>query len=357
MSVRRWRSLLFVPANAGDLLARAHLKGADGLIIDLEDGVDAADKETARAAIPILLPRLMSFGTDLVIRINAGWLNVIADLHVAIRKEVAAIVVPKAEEPDSLRALSEVIRQLEVERGLEQPGIPLIALVESPRGLARALELASVPRVCALALGSEDFSVAIGAAPTASGLDLPCRQLALAAATRALQCLAVPFPIGSFKDLTGFRSAIQLARSIGCTGALCVHPAQVAAANECFTPSEQERAQARQIVAAWDSPARAGRAVIVVDEKMVDLPVVARARNVLGQSASARQREPAFAADTVIALASLSGHPLLDPDIAARIAVGAGTAVRAVAANVTTSLFDCPPDAFSRALEELADSD
>jgi citrate lyase subunit beta/citryl-CoA lyase len=280
----RWRSLLFVPTDSSDRSARAARKGADALILDLEDGVSQVAKTTARAALPALASRLSSAGAKLLIRVNGGWRAALADLEVAVRHDVAALVVPKCEEPDRLGALAEIMSELESERGLTERSIALVALVETPLGLARASELAMAPRVLALAFGSEDFSLSLGVRPTAEALDLPCQQLSLAAAARGLQCLAMPFSIASIRDLEGFRSAANRARAIGCTGALCVHPDQVAIANTCFGPTKEERTAAHRIVMAWDSEVRAHRSVIEVDGVMVDLPVVERARRVLGRA-------------------------------------------------------------------------
>jgi len=115
-------------------------------------------------------------------------------------------------------------------------------------------------------------------------LDLPCKLVALAAASRGLAALGAPASISEFRDLDGYREAIRRARAIGLSGALCIHPAQVAIANEGFAPSAAEIAQARDIVEAWEKGG--GRGVVAANGRMIDAPVVARARRVLAGAGS-----------------------------------------------------------------------
>jgi citrate lyase subunit beta/citryl-CoA lyase len=148
-------------------------------------------------------------------------------------------------------------------------------------GLAQAAALAAVPRVAALALGTEDFSLALGVAPTAEVLDLPCRQLALAAATRGLQCLAMPMSIAQWRDLEGFAAAADRAFALGCTGALCVHPSQVDVVNGRFETPDSTLSAARRVLAAWEEAQANGSAVVQIDGVMIDRPVAERARRLL----------------------------------------------------------------------------
>jgi citrate lyase subunit beta/citryl-CoA lyase len=277
-----WRSLLFVPANAPPgFLARAHERGADGLIIDLEDGVASSAKANARAGLGELLKGLTGKGADLLVRINASWAEAVLDLRAAVNPSLAAIVVPKVEETSRLEVISEMMAEFENEQELPTGAIGLVALIETPRGLSRAAQLAAVPRVVALALGPEDMCLVLGVNPTPDVLDLPCRQLALAAATRELQCLAMPISLAAISDSQGFASAADRAFEVGCTGALCVHPSQVKIANERFAPDAQARIAAERTLSAWRVAQAEGKSVVEFEGIMIDAPVAERARRLL----------------------------------------------------------------------------
>jgi citrate lyase subunit beta/citryl-CoA lyase len=281
MNMANWRSLLFVPADAQNLLARAHLRGADGLILDLEDGVGASAKTAAREGLEAVVAGLEDKGVDLLVRINVGWRAAFLDIAAAVRASVVALVIPKAEDSARLEVISAMVAEFESERGLPLGGIGLVALIESPLGLARAARLAAVPRVTALALGSEDFSLALGVMPTSEALELPCRQLALAAATRGLQCLAMPISIAELRDGEALGAAAERASAVGCTGALCVHPMQVQIANARFAPDQRALLAAENLVAAWERAQAAGKSVVQLEGAMIDKPVVERARRLL----------------------------------------------------------------------------
>jgi citrate lyase subunit beta/citryl-CoA lyase len=276
-----WRSLLFVPADAHRLRARAHERGADGVIIDLEDGVASTAKAEARAGLSELLDDLKGKGAELLVRINVSWAEAVLDLRAAINPSLAAVVIPKVEEVSRLEVISEMVAELENEQELPTGAIGLVALIESPRGLSRAVELAAVPRVVALGLGPEDMCLALGVNPTPDVLDLPCRQLALAAATRELQCLAMPISLAEIFDSQAFGVAADRAFAMGCTGGLCVHPLQVTIANDRFAPDEHALVAAERTLDAWRISQTEGKSVVEFEGKMIDAPVAERARRVL----------------------------------------------------------------------------
>lgn len=276
---RGWRSALFVAANDVARIAKIHTRGADAVILDLEDAVPAADKPTARAGIAATAEQLTALGQTVAVRINNHWRDAVADLDAAVLATVTALVVPKVECPHRLAVLTEMIGEWEAARALPVGHIGVIALIEAPAALQRMAEIAALPRVTGLALGTEDFSLALGTAPTPHSLDLPCRLLAFAAAERELMALALPISIGAFDDDAAYANAIASARALGLTGALCIHPKQVALLNAGFAPSAAEIAEAEAIVAAWD--ARGGINAIKLGERMIDPPVAERARRLL----------------------------------------------------------------------------
>lgn len=270
-----WRSLLFVPADDTTRLAKAATRGADALILDLEDAIPPARKASARKALARAIPPLAEQGATLAVRINAGWRDAIADLEAAVRPEVAAVMVPKVENVARLITVGEMIGEFAAERSLvERPGI--IALIESPAGIAALHDIAGAPGLIGVALGSEDFSLALGAPPTPESLDLPCRAMALAAARHGVMALGLPVSIATIDDADAWARGISTARAVGMTGALCIHPRQIAPANRRFAPSDADIATARRVIEAWD--ATDGSGVMLFEGRMIDLPVVLAAR-------------------------------------------------------------------------------
>lgn len=278
-----WRSLLFVPADDTIRLAKAATRGADALILDLEDAIPPARKASARDALAQTIPLLAAQGASLVVRINAGWRDAVADLEAAVRPEVAAIMVPKVENVARLVTVGEMVGEFVAARGLAQ-GPGMIALVESPAGIAALQDIGGAPGLVGMALGSEDFALALGVPPTPESLDLPCRAMALAAARHGMMALGLPVSIATIEDVDAWARGIVAARAVGMTGALCIHPRQIAPVNRGFAPSDTDVAAARRIIEAWD--ATDGTGVILFEGRMIDLPVVLAARRTVEQAAA-----------------------------------------------------------------------
>lgn len=276
--IASWRSLLFVPADQPRRLEKAHDRGADAVILDLEDAVSAQDKAAARAAAGEAVGVLAVRGVEVLVRINSALREGLADLEAVTRPGLTAVMAPKVKDAWRLVALSEALDDLEAERGLPVGSVGLTALIESPAALPRLEAIAGAPRVVALAFGGEDFSADLGAPPTFAALGQACQQVAYAAAGACVGALGVPASIGEFRDLAAWRAGLEQARAMGMTGALCIHPDQVAHANAAFTPRAEETAHAEAVLEAWEA---AASGVGALDGKMIDAPVAARARRVL----------------------------------------------------------------------------
>lgn len=277
-----WRSLLFVGADQPARIAKAGARGADAIILDLEDAVPTAAKAAARVGLDHAIASLADQRQSVVVRINAPWRLAVADLEAAIRPGVAAIMVPGCESTGRLATLDEMLGEWEAERRLDAGSVGVIALVESAAGLMNLERLARAPRVIGLALGTEDLALDMAVAPSAALLDLPSRQLAIAAHAAGVMALAVPISIAIFADQEAYGSACAAGRAYGVNGAICIHPRQVAIANATFRPSPAELAEARALLAAWQSRGDSG--VLVLDGRMIDLPVVERARRLVARN-------------------------------------------------------------------------
>jgi citrate lyase subunit beta/citryl-CoA lyase len=281
-SLPLWRSMLFVPANVSKFVDKAHERGADAIILDLEDSVPLAEKVSARAQLADAARSVSANGADVVVRINSTLRLAAADLEAAIDTSVQAICVPKVNGATQLQWISESIEELEVERGLPVGQTRLIALIESTAALARINEIAnSTPRLVAMILGPEDFSSSAGMEPAWDGLLYPNQQVVFAARSAGILPLGFVGSIGQYSDLPAFRETICRSRKLGLRGGFCIHPDQVQIMNEAFAPSSDEVQQAKGVLAAYEQALCEKRGSAEYQGKMIDAPVVARAREVL----------------------------------------------------------------------------
>ena len=289
-----WRSLLFVPANNGRFIDKAHTRGADAIILDLEDSVPARERPDARRKLMQSVELAARGGADVLVRINAQPDESAADLEAAVHTGVAALLVPKVEDAETLHGLSAHVALLEAQRGMTIGGVRFVVLVESAAGLlhAEAIARADVRNV-ALELGGEDFALSTGMLPDAETLALP-KQMALYAARAAgLMPLGILGSIADYADLDAYRATAERSRRFGFEGAACIHPSSVPILNDVFTPSPAQAAHARRLVDAYADARRAGSGAVSVDGKMVDVPVVERAQALLARLAAIRAREAA----------------------------------------------------------------
>ena len=277
-----WRSMLFVPAHVDRFVATAHTRGADAYILDLEDSVPLAHKEEARKKISGGAKLVSQRGAGALVRINSEAELAAADIDATLDVTISAIIVPKVVTQDSVRTIASCLAELERKRDIPDGHTRLIAQIEDVRALPRLDEIAtSSPRLLGLSLGSEDFSASVGMDPIPEALLWPNQQVLFACARANVLAFGFPASIADYSDLVAFRRHIQLARKLGFVGAFCIHPSQVSVLNEEFTPSTAEVAQARELIAAYEDAQAQGRSAVEYRGRMVDPPVVARARMVL----------------------------------------------------------------------------
>ena len=287
-----WRSALYVPANVPRFIDGAHRRGADAIIVDLEDSVPIAERPAARRDLLATAENVSRGGADVIVRINRPWRQAMLDLEACISPRVTALAVTKVDSADHIRLVAEVVSELEAERGMTVGTTKFTAMIETADAWFRMGEIAKAdPRIVALTLGGEDFALSVGMLPTAEGLLMPKQQLAIAARAAGILPLGFIGTVADYKDLDAFRETIRRSRRLGFRGASVIHPAQVPILNEEFAPSADEVASARRIVAAYDEAVAAGRGSISVDGKMVDVPVVLRAQAVLAISDAIKERE------------------------------------------------------------------
>jgi len=279
------RSLLFVPATSGHLLAKAAQRGADALVVDLEDAVPPARKQEARSLAAEAVARLAG-EAPVLLRVNAEpeWLA--QDIAAAPLDRLAAVMLPKVESAQQVQALAAALAR-------HGPAVPIVVLVETARGVVRAAEIAQAhPSLVALGFGAEDYAAEMSVAPLPLSLRWPAQQVTTCARAWQLPCWGLPGSVAETEDMAAFGALVAEARALGFTGTVCIHPRQVEVANAGFGPTAQELDWARRVLEA-DADARSrGLGALVLDGRMVDRPIVERARNWLAQAGLAQDPKP-----------------------------------------------------------------
>jgi citrate lyase subunit beta/citryl-CoA lyase len=280
------RSLLFVPADSERKLARAPQSGADALILDLEDSVVPANRPVARAQARAFLDASGGAGFCRYVRINPLASGVaLDDLAAVTSGRPDGVLLPKCV-PEDLRTLDHYLAAFEAASGLAQGAIRVVAIAtETPAAMFALGGYAGVsPRLEGITWGAEDLAACLGgdnrrADGVYDDVYRLARSLCLLAAAAA-GVMAIDTIYTDFKDEAGLAAEAAAARRSGFTAKMAIHPAQIVAINQAFTPSEADLAWARKVVAVFADHPEAG--TIALDGKMVDKPHLTLARRLLG---------------------------------------------------------------------------
>jgi citrate lyase subunit beta/citryl-CoA lyase len=289
------RSLLFIPGDSDKKLSKADTAGADAIVLDLEDSVAQDHKPDARAKVAAFLADRPAGQrrSELWVRINAlDDSAALSDLAAVVTGAPDGVMLPKCAGAAGVHVLSHYLDALEVQAGLARGGICVLPVATETA--AAALQLpsfanASLPRLRGMTWGAEDLSAALGAASNldeSGGWALTyriARSLTLLAA-HAANVQAIDTLYVDFRDQEGLRRSCRAARAEGFSGRIAIHPAQVAAINESFTPSQAELDHARRVIAAFDAVPGAG--VVGLDGKMLDIPHLKQAKAILAAACS-----------------------------------------------------------------------
>jgi citrate lyase subunit beta / citryl-CoA lyase len=279
-----WRSLLYVPVHIEKFVAAASSRGADAIILDLEDSVPPDQKAHARTLVRSAAERIAREGVDVVVRINRPLALAVRDIEAAVGGAVAALSLPKIESAAHVQLLAEAVAEIEIERGLPPGHTRFIVLIESALGLAAIADIARAsPRIVAMILGGEDYALDLGMEASDATLLLPKQQLIQACAMARIMPLGTMGSIARLDDSAAYLELARRSRRFGYVGSSCIHPRQVPLLNEAFAPSADELAYAARVVEQAALAERAGRGAFALDGKLVDAPIVARARRLLAR--------------------------------------------------------------------------
>jgi citrate lyase subunit beta/citryl-CoA lyase len=275
------RSLLFVPANRDNMVARAHQTPADVIVLDLEDSVPPSEKEITRAKLRSAIGSLKAAGKTVHVRVNGLDTGLTKDdLAAAIGPGPDGVILPKAEAARDVRQFDILIREQEMRNGLHPGDILMFPHVESARGVLRCEEIGQASsRIAGISLGGEDYVASLAVPRSAEALEYARRVVINVCSAYGLLPLDVVYPV--INDEAGLTAEAAYCRAIGFKGKYCIHPGQVETVNRAFSPVTEEVEAARRAVAAFDEAMSRGQASVQVDGKMVDTPVARRARDLI----------------------------------------------------------------------------
>lgn len=273
------RTMLFMPGNNPGMLQNGGVFGADALILDLEDAVAPQEKDAARLLVAQALQTVDYATSEKVVRINPLDTFAAEDIKAIVPCRPDALLVPKVEKPEDI---IEVVRMAAAAEQSGQPPVKLIALLETPAGIAEAYRIAKADaRVVALAFGAEDYTAALGAKRTKEGTEIfSARSIVVnSAAAAGIQSIDTPFT--DVNDREGLIEDTELAKQLGFKGKLAINPRQIDDIHKVFNPTDKDIDWAQRVIKSIRKAEAEGSGVASLDGKMVDAPIVARAERIL----------------------------------------------------------------------------
>lgn len=287
-----WRSLLYVPVNVEKYVEKAHTRGADVIQLDLEDSVPPAEKAHARTLVEKNAARVRRGGADVVVRINQPLALAVRDLEHSILPDVDGIACTKIDSASHVKLLDELVTDLEQKRGMKVGHTRFITMIETADAFTRIDEIPRAsPRVAAMNIGGEDFALDCAMQPDDDVLLHPKQRMIIAARAAGVMPLGFIGTVADFSDWARFRQMVRRSRRFGFDGAGCIHPGQVKIVNEEYTPSAEEVEYARKVIRMDEEAAASGRGSFQIDGKMIDIPVVVRARHLIARDEAIKARE------------------------------------------------------------------
>ncbi|MDD2428256.1 MAG: aldolase/citrate lyase family protein [Eubacteriales bacterium] len=277
------RSMLFIPGNSPAMLLNADIHQADAVILDLEDAVSPSEKDAARILVRNAISALKFKGTEIIVRVNpldSGYTR--ADLENMVPLNPSLIMPTKVSGADDIRSIAAMMTQIEGANGQEPGAVGLMPLLETAEGVLNAYAIAKADkRVKALFLGAEDLTSDLQAIRSKSSQEIFYARGQIVMAARAAGVDVYDTPFTDVNDDDGMAEDAQFARALGFTGKSAISPRHVSIINEVFSPSLKDIDYAREVMAVIEEAKRLGKGAISLHGKMVDKPIVDRARRVL----------------------------------------------------------------------------
>ena len=277
------RSLLFIPGNRARFLEKARDLAPDALVPDLESSVPEPDKATARQMVKEALPGLATNKRQIYLRVNpVDSPYILDDLNALISEHLTGVIIPRIQSADEVRRLDEIITNLEQGKNLPFGLTHIVPFIETALGVMRAFEIATASsRIVAIAFGAEDFTADMGVARSVDGAEIMYARNTVAIAARAAHRVAIDAPFVTINDAKALESDARLALRLGFKGKFAIHPSQIESLNSIFSPSEEEIAQAKRIIKAFQQAITDGNGTCSMDGMMIDSDIALRAQKLL----------------------------------------------------------------------------
>jgi citrate lyase subunit beta/citryl-CoA lyase len=275
--------MLYLPGNNPNMLLRGHLFEPDGLVIDLEDSVSVREKDAARVLVREALRRGEFGNCEVTVRINGTdteyWRE---DVEAVVACGVSGLRAPKIESPQTVRDLDEEISSVEAKFSVPSGSTNIFCLLETALGVWNAYEIAKAsPRVKAILPGGEDLAADFRTNRSREGSELEWTRRMIIVAARAAGVDALDTIFAHVSDDEGLRKETEFIKQLGYDGKSVIHPNQIPIINEVFAPTEREIDNAGRIVEAAESAALRGLGAVSLDGRMIDAPVIRRAKYTL----------------------------------------------------------------------------
>ena len=282
------RSLIFVPGNRPNMLERAKNFKTDIVMVDLEDSVPPSEKITARELASEWVTTLTRNNQKVMIRVNSLDTGLTKDeLTRIVSPQLYGISLGKVSSRWDIQSTDRVLVELEERLMIPVGTVKIIPWIETAKAIMELDAIANASkRIIALAFGAEDYTNDMGILRTDMGTEVEFPRSAVAIAARSANIAALDSPFVSFKDTVNLKADSMKARQLGYTGKFAIHPDQLEIINQTFSPSKEDIEYALRVVEGWNEALKIGRGSFDLDGKMVDVPVVKRAQNLLALSRS-----------------------------------------------------------------------
>jgi len=280
---KKRRTMLYIPGNNPAMLQQGGIYGADSLLLDLEDAVALNQKDAARILVRQMLKSINFYDAEVCVRVNH--INTPfgrEDLEVIVPLQPDAIRFPKTETKEELAELLNIIEVIESKHGITNSKMTIHAMIETALGVQNVFEIAKLSkRVDALTIGGQDLTADMNIRSTkdGSGIDLARKMIVMA--TKANNIDAIDTVFVDINDEEGLRKETEYIKNIGFTGKAVINPRQIDIIHDVFQPTESEIRKSYRIVNEFNKNKAKGIGVFAIDGKMVDAPVVARAKHIL----------------------------------------------------------------------------
>ncbi|WP_182186743.1 aldolase/citrate lyase family protein [Pectinatus frisingensis] len=282
------RTMMFVPGNNPKMINSADIYGADSLMFDVEDAITITEKDTARYLVANAL-KALQFHSETVVRINHPTQTPFGmdDLKIILPAKPNMIRLPKVEDISEVELVSNEIERVEKENNWPKGTINIIGAIESVKGLYNVQEICKHPRMMAIALGAEDFIANLKTQRTKTGIELyyARSEILMAARDAGIQCMDTVF--SDINDMEGFDREVTNSRDMGFDGKSVIHPKQINEVHRIYTPNDNQLHHALKVLAAFEDSTKNHKGVLAVDGKMIDGPIVVRAKRVVNQAEAA----------------------------------------------------------------------